>query len=137
MWLGLEKIRQLLNVGDRTYTMRIAINFEGEATVYDGYLDGIQIASEEENYTITYSSFRTEGVYPLSDVFSEDKSISGRPFCTPDRDCGDCAKNSNSGWWFSSDCTGVNLNLPADELVWPREDQITSVDKISIDIFPI
>ena len=138
MWLGLEHMRQLLNVGGRLYTARIAVHFIGDDRVYDGYLDGVHIASEEDDYRITYSNFRTDGLNNLPDAFSETgRGINGQPFCTPDRDCGECAKDSNSGWWFSTSCAGVNINLPASKLVWPINGEPAAIAKVTVDIFPL
>ena len=141
MWLGLENIRSLITVGGRSYVAKISVTFTGDDTLYIGYLDHFQLASESRNYTINFSGFRSDVHKPLQDAFTEVgsdyDSIIGRHFCTPDQDCGECATKSNSGWWFSRSCAGVNWNLPADGLVWPNGSQMILVDKILVDVLPL
>ena len=121
MWLGLENIRSLINVGGRSYATKISVTFTGDDFSYIGYLDHFQLASESEHYTMNFSGFRNDVNKPLLDAFTEMgsdyNSIIGRHFCTPGQDCGECATNSDSGWWFSQSCAGVNWNLPANGLV--------------------
>ena len=140
MWLGLENIRSLITVGGRSYAAKISVTFTGDDSSYIGYLDHFQLASESEHYTMNFSGFRSDVNKPLRDAFTEigsDCTIIGLPFCTPDQDCGECATNSNSGWWFSQSCAGVNWNLPADGLVWPNGSQMIPVDKIFVDVLPL
>lgn len=139
MWLGLEKIRYLLNIRGERFTAKISVTFINDDMSYNGYLDDFYIASEAENYKLTFSGFRTEVGRPLPDAFTgtgATETINERPFCTLDRDCGECASKSNSGWWFSYSCVGININSPANVLVWPNGSQSIPVEKINIDIFP-
>ena len=136
MWMGLENIRSLIIARDQNFTAKISINFTGDNSVYVGYLDHFHLAPESDNYMISFSGYRSDVDKPLPSPFSgNDYSVlTGRPFCTPDRDCGECATGSNSGWWFSQSCAGVNWNLPAGDLVWPNESQMLSVDRVFVDL---
>lgn len=139
MWLGLEKIRYLLNIREERFTARISVTFKGDDVSYNGYLDDFYIASEENDFKLTYSGYRTEEAHPLPDVFTEtgtNDTINGRPFCSPDKDCGECARNSNSGWWFTRSCAGININSPANSMIWPNGSRSIPVEKIIIDILP-
>ena len=140
MWLGLENIHSLTTSGGRDYTAKVYVTFAGNNSSYIGYLDHFQLASESDNYTITFSGFRSDINKPLQNPFivaGKDYSIAGRHFCTPDKDCEGCATNSNSGWWFSQSCAGTNWNLPAGELVWPNGTQLVPVDRVFVDLAPM
>ena len=138
-WIGLENLRSILLNRDCSYTAHVTVYFVNETIRYEGLYNNIFVASEKENYTLTYTDFRVDlniSENALEDGFSGsgfNDSINGQPFCTVDRDCWGCSVNSNSsGWWFNSGCSYVNPAAPLDDMVWPRNSSLESVEIIFI-----
>ena len=135
-WIGLENLYNILTNSLYNHTARVTVYFQNDTTPYTGYYENFSIKDELNDYSLTYSSFHT-GEHPLVDGFSgtgNNDSVNGQPFCTPNKDCGGCANNSNSGWWFNTGCAYVVPTAPLHQLVWPYGSEIVPVDELTVDI---
>ena len=131
-FLGLDHIRSVLINSPYNHTAHVRVFFQNETVPFDGYYTNFSIDSAKHDYTLTYGTF-IANTSTLEDGFSGsgyNDSINGQPFLTPDRDREQCARNSNSSWWFNIGCSYVIPTAPMEDLVWPRDSEMVPVDRL-------
>eukprot|EP00105_Crassostrea_gigas_P042108 XP_019926256.1 PREDICTED: microfibril-associated glycoprotein 4 [Crassostrea gigas] len=109
-WLGNEKLHHLLGQG--TYEMRMDMEDFDNQTRYVKYTS-FNVGDESSKYTVTISGFSGNVGDCFTNALTIHKVMNNMKFSTRDqdndRDTGECAAITKSGWWHRS-CNCANPN---------------------------
>ena len=129
-WLGLQKIRDIINAGSTVFELYIGMeSFHPTDKFRFALYKSFSIGSEADNYTLHIGTLDPESNDGDSLAYHN-----GRQFSTPDRDNDSslrthCAKVFRAGWWFHNCHDSLlngqwyagglmaDLNLP-DGIIW-------------------
>ena len=108
-WYSLKTMNCLTQTGQ--WELRVDFEFPNKTRSYLHY-NMFRVGSASEEYPLTIGGF--SGITP-TDPFNTFHFLNGMKFTTYDNDNdrweGNCAANSNGGWWYNA-CWNINLNYP-------------------------